>query len=140
MSLELTLILSLVAHIFGDYIFQTSWMASEKTSRWVPAILHGVFYTIPFLNATHSLAALVAIGVTHIVIDRYRLARHLVWFKNQLAPKNFRPDKSALKTTGYGDNTPVWMSTWLMIVADNGIHIAINTASIIFLGTSWVMF
>jgi hypothetical protein len=134
MSLELALILALLAHFVGDYILQTDYMATQKTSRWAPALLHGLTYTLPFLFATHSLAALLVIGLTHVVIDRYRLAKYLVWFKNQLAPKAFRPDREAMKTTGYSENTPVWMSTWLMIIADNCVHVVLNTLAIIFLG------
>lgn len=137
-SIELALIIALIAHLFGDYILQTDYMASEKTSRWLPAVLHGLTYTLPFLFATHSLAALLVIGGTHIIIDRFRLARHLIWFKNQLAPKAFRPERSALKTTGYSADKPVWLTTWLMIVGDNAIHIALNTLAIIFLGSVWV--
>lgn len=140
MTLELALIISLIAHLFGDYVFQTNYMALEKTSKWLPAVLHGLTYTLPFLFATHSLAALLVIGGTHIIIDRFRLARHLMWFKNQLAPKAYRPDRSALRTTGYPESTPAWMSTWLMIVADNSVHIAINVLAIIFLGHIWIMF
>lgn len=109
-------------------------MATQKTLRWSPAIWHGITYTIPFLIATQSIAALLVICVTHIIIDRYRLARHLMWFKNQFAPKAFRPDRSTLKTTGFPAETPVWLSTWVMIIGDNAAHIAINTAAIIFLG------
>lgn len=138
MTLELALIISLIAHFVGDYILQTHWMATQKTSRWAPAVLHGITYTLPFLFATHSLAALLVIGGTHIIIDRFRLARHLMWFKNQFAPKDFRPDKADLKTTGYPASTPAWLSTWLMIISDNTAHIIINTLAIIFLGSIWV--
>jgi hypothetical protein len=112
-------------------------MATQKTSRWAPALLHGLTYTLPFLFATHSLAALLVIGGTHVIIDRFRLARHVVWFKNQFAPKDFRPDRAALKTTGYSADTPAWLSTWLMIISDNAIHIILNTLAIIFLGSVW---
>lgn len=138
MSLELALILALLAHFVGDYILQTHYMATQKTSRWLPAILHGITYTLPFLFATHSVAALLVIGLTHIVIDRFRLARHLMWFKNQFAPKEFRPERSELKTTGYPASTPAWLSVWLMIIADNTTHVVINTLAIIFLGGIWV--
>jgi hypothetical protein len=138
-SLELALIIALLAHFVGDYILQTHYMATQKTSRWLPAVLHGITYTLPFLFATHSLAALLVIGLTHIVIDRFRLARHLMWVKNQFAPKEFRPERSELKTTGYPANTPAWLSVWLMIIADNTAHVVINTLAIIFLGSIWVL-
>lgn len=138
MSLELALILALLAHFVGDYILQTHWMATQKTSRWLPAILHGITYGIPFIVATHSVAALLVIVVTHIIIDRFRLARHLMWFKNQFAPKDFRPERSELKTTGYPASTPAWLSVWLMIIADNTVHVVLNTLAIVFLGSIWI--
>lgn len=39
---------------------------------------------------TTSPAALAVIAGTHVLIDRYRLARYLVWFRNQFAPKAAR--------------------------------------------------
>ena len=69
----------ILAHLVGDYLLQTHWMATEKTSRWWPAIAHGITYTIPYMFVTQSPLALLVISGTHIVIDRYRLARHLVW-------------------------------------------------------------
>ena len=120
--------------MIGDYLIQNHWMASQKTSQWLPAIIHGLTYAIPFVFIVPSWPALLVIGGTHIIIDRYRLARHVVWFKNQLAPKDFRPLTPALKTTGYSADTPVWLSTWLMIIADNTLHLILNTLAIVFLG------
>lgn len=117
----------ILAHLAGDYLLQTNWMAVEKTKRWLPAILHGLTYTLPYVLLTQSLLALLVIGGTHVVIDRYRLARHVVWLKNQFAPRNFRTPHTA---TGYGDDMPPWMAVWLMIVADNTIHLLINLAAI----------
>ena len=118
----------------GDYLLQNHWMASQKTSQWLPAVVHGLTYAIPFLFIVPSVPALLVIAGTHIVIDRYRLARHVVWVKNQLAPKEFRPLTTALKTTGYSEDTPIWLSTWLMIIADNTLHLILNTLAIVFLG------
>lgn len=117
-----------LAHFIGDYIIQTDWMAQEKTKRWLPAILHGASYTLPFLFVTHNPVALLIIASTHAVIDRYRLAKHLVWFKNQFAPKAFRPPHTP---TGYAPTAPVWLATSLLIVADNVCHVAINAAAVL---------
>jgi hypothetical protein len=35
--------------------------------------------------------------------------------------------------TGYHKDVPAWMSVWLMIAADNGIHLAINYTALKFL-------
>lgn len=114
---------ALLAHLVGDYIVQTSWMAAEKTSRHLPALAHAATYTACFLPVTRSKKALATISLTHYVIDRYRLAKHLVWAKNQLAPKEYRPPHTA---TGYDASTPDWLSVWLMIISDNTIHALIN--------------
>lgn len=119
-----------LAHMIGDYLIQSDWMAQEKTKRWAPAILHGVSYGLPFLFLTTSPLALLVIVGTHILIDHYRLARHVVWFKNQFAPKNFRPGHTA---TGHGENRPDFLAVWLLIIADNIIHIIINWVSVVYL-------
>lgn len=153
MSLELALILALLAHFVGDYIIQNQWMADHKTTKWLPALVHGFTYTIPFLIATQSIAALLVIALTHAVIDRYRLPKYLIWFKNQLGPKSSRfswyddpkdfnyklPHQLNDPATGFPQSVPKWMSVWMLIIVDNTIHVAINFAAIIFLGGIWVI-
>lgn len=141
LTLELALIISLIAHFVGDYLIQNQAMADHKTSRWSYALLHGFTYTIPFLLATHSIPALLIIALTHAVIDRYRLAKYFIWFKNQLTPKKYRypwtPEMYSTgasrndQTTGFPETVPKWMSVWLLIIVDNVIHIVINTLAII---------
>lgn len=128
-----SVLLGVLFHFIGDYLIQTDWMARLKTSRWSPAIIHGVTYSTLFVFATQSWLALATICITHIVIDHYRLARHVVWAKNQLAPKAFRYKWSEGNKTGYRNDSPEWLSTWLMIIADNTIHIIINTLAILYL-------
>jgi hypothetical protein len=120
--------LGFIAHLFGDYVIQSDWMAAEKTKRWWPAVAHAVTYGLPFLLLTQHLVALVIIVGTHAVIDRYRLARHVAWTKNNLAPAGYNPPWRECKATGYSESKPRWMAVWLMIVADNTLHVAINSA------------
>ena len=122
--------LVILAHMVGDYLIQSDWMAQEKTKRWWPAIAHGLTYGLPFLFITQSPLALAVIVGTHIVIDRYRLARHVVWAKNQLAPFAFRPPHTA---TGHGTARPDWLAVWLLIIADNIMHLLINVAAVVWL-------
>lgn len=122
----------LVAHLVGDYVLQSHWMATEKVTKWFPAIVHGVVYGLPFLLITQSFWALFVIVVTHIIIDRYRLAKHISWLKNQMGPKRTRP--ADLSNAGYSAETPTWLSTWLMIITDNTVHILINIGAILLLG------
>lgn len=123
----------LLAHLTGDYLLQSDWMALEKTRRWWPAWAHALTYGLPYVAVTRSPAALAVIVVTHAVIDRYRLARHLVWAKNLLAPERYRHPWSECRATGYHNSRPDWLAVWLMIVADNTVHLLINTASVVWL-------
>lgn len=120
----------LLAHVAGDYLVQTDWMATEKTERWLPALVHAVTYTACYLVVTRSVWALLVIGGTHAVIDRYRLARYVCWFKNQFAPASHRPPLTA---TGYREDAPPWLAFWLMIAVDNLIHVLINTGAVMWL-------
>lgn len=112
----------IVAHLVGDYLTQSHWMATEKTKRGVAAAIHAVIYTVPFALITQSLIALSIIGGTHFLIDRYRLARFVVWAKNGC--------KGPVTATGYPEDVPAWLSVWLLIIADNTLHILINGAAI----------
>jgi len=120
----------LLAHLVGDYLLQSHWMATEKTKRWWPAIAHAVTYGLPFLFITRSPLALAVIVGTHAVIDRYRLARHLCWGKNLLAPRGFNPPWRDCKATGYPPDTPPWLAVWLMILCDNILHVLINLGAV----------
>lgn len=130
----MTGLLIVLAHLTGDYLLQSDWMANEKTKRWWPAVVHGWTYTIPYaLFVTHSQWALLVISVTHIVIDRYRLARHVVWAKNLLAPRRYRYPWAECSATGYHRSRPEWLAVWLMIIADNTLHLILNVIAVLYL-------
>jgi hypothetical protein len=117
----------LILHLVGDYIIQNDWMALNKSKRWWPAIAHVITYTIPFLLITQSWKALAVIGLTHLLIDRFSLAKYMIWAKNQvMAAKEFRYPWKDANFTGYQDTRPLWLTCWLTIVADNTLHLAIN--------------
>lgn len=120
----------LIAHAVGDYVLQSHWMASAKTTRHFPAVAHAVLYGVPFLILGASPAALAVVVGTHFVIDRWRLARHVVWVKNFMAPPGTNPSWEECKATGYPSDVPPWLSVWLMIAADNTMHVAINAVAI----------
>ena len=137
-----------LAHAIGDYILQSHWMATEKTKNSIAAAVHAVTYMLPFLFITQAVAPLAIICGTHFLVDRFRLARFVVWLKNGLLryeesfepalmtstggpPPGVYPIKAGwewkpLTATGYQDDVPPWLSVWLLIIADNTIHIAIN--------------
>lgn len=118
----------LLAHAVGDYIVQSDWMANEKTKRSLAAAVHAATYALPFLFLTTSLAALAIIVGTHFAIDRWRLARFVCWAKNLPWP-GARP-WSECSATGYHHERPRWLAVWLLIIADNIMHVAINGAAL----------
>jgi len=119
-----------LAHLAGDYCVQSDWVANAKTERWGAALAHGATYAACFLPLTRSPLRLTIIGGTHAVIDHYRLAKHLTWAKNQLAPQDWRYDWSEAGPTGFQDSKPDWLGFWLMIVVDNTMHLLINHAAL----------
>ena len=121
----------LLAHAVGDYVLQSDWMAREKTSRLAVAIVHALAYSLPFLLLRPSLAAWLVIVATHAVIDRWRLARFVVWAKEWIAPTC--PPPFAECPTGYPADKPAWLAVWLLIIADNTMHVAINGAALRYL-------
>lgn len=124
-------LLALLAHGWGDYVFQSHWMATTKTSRSVAALAHVVTYSIGFLLLTRSLPVLAVIVGTHFVIDRWRLARHVIWVKNWLAPPSHRPRPwRECTATGYDPDVPPWLSVWLLIIVDNLMHVSINALAL----------
>ncbi len=133
----------LFAHAVGDYVLQSDWMATEKTKKSVAAAAHAVTYTLCFLVLTRSPLALAVICGTHFVIDRWRLARYVVWAKNWLAPcwetavfhdvlmfKRPTPPFRECVATGYPPDRPAWLVVWLLIIADNLMHVAINATAL----------
>lgn len=122
----------LLCHLFGDYIIQSNWMANNKTKSHFAAFAHAATYALPFLLLQPSLSALFVIVSTHFFIDRYRLARYLVWAKNYLwarcesAETHETLEWENCRATGYPSQTPDWLAVWLLIIADNSLHLAIN--------------
>lgn len=117
----------LLCHLFGDYVLQSSWMANNKTKQWIPAIVHVLVYLIPFLLVFHpSVKAIAVIGGTHLLMDRFRLARYIAFLTNFLAPPTVWPSWEDCKATGYHKNIPTFLAVWLMIIVDNTAHLTIN--------------
>ena len=115
---------SFLAHLVGDYLFQTHYEAVEKTAHWTPAITHATKYAAAFLPLTRDPRALLVIGGTHAILDHYRLAKHVNWLRNQAAPKAYRAE--GLTNGGSPDSVPTGLATALLFITDNTIHMLIN--------------
>lgn len=142
----------LIAHLIGDYILQSEWMANNKTSNNYACFCHVMFYSIPFLFIGGSWSAYLIIVSTHFLIDRFRLAKYLVYAKNFIAPETEifagTPEEIEFgvndgfknkykwencKATGYPSETPPFLAVWLLIIADNTLHLLINYLAIKYL-------
>jgi hypothetical protein len=122
--------LLIVAHMMGDYLFQNDWMAQHKTVKdgesllatrgLLNCLVHCLIYTLcvavvglvasprPF-----GLIGLVFVFVTHVLMDRYRLAT--VWMK-------------LFGQHGFKEH----MSPWSVIVVDNSIHLFCSFLAMVF--------
>jgi len=84
-----------------------------------------------FLVFCHlSVWAWLVLTSTHAVIDHWRLAKYVVFAKNFLAPRSAWPKWEDCKDTGYDKNMPPFMSVWLLIIADNVLHLVINYSAL----------
>ena len=121
--------LQLILHLVGDYITQSQWMATGKTKHsWIAAI-HATVYALPFA-LIGPWQAVAAIGISHFMVDRFRLVRFVIFAKNHFGI-NFPPlSWEDCKATGYPSVVPEWMAVWLMIIADNTIHLVCNYAAL----------
>lgn len=117
----------LILHLFGDYVTQSDWMAIKKTSSTWAAFCHATVYSLPFVMVG-GWKALSVIWGTHLLIDRFRLARFVVFAKNFMGWP--WPKWDDCKVTGYPSDRPAWLAVWLLIAADNTLHLAINYAAL----------
>jgi hypothetical protein len=118
----------LLLHLVGDYITQTNWMARMKTHRIFPAFVHAVVYSLPFLLLIPVGVAWMTILLSHFVIDHFRLARHVTFWKNKITEPDLKWEDC--NETGFPKAMPAYMSFWLMIIVDNTLHLCINYAAI----------
>jgi hypothetical protein len=134
----------LVLHAIGDYILQSDRMAQNKTKSHLWAFIHALSYSLLFVMQVRSLAAWLVIFGSHFLIDRYRLARYVVYLKNwptyidAFDPADGKTRRVQLawadcSQTGYPHERPAWLSTWLLIIADNILHVLINGLAIAYL-------
>lgn len=142
----------LLLHLWGDYILQSDWMAQNKTKDSLAALAHCLTYSAGFVLLRPTFAAWLIIFGTHFLIDRFRLARYVVWATNWLGPiqemKLAHPQTGVethfvntcrtppweyCKATGCPPSVPAWMAVWLMIIADNTLHLTINYLSLRYL-------
>jgi hypothetical protein len=147
----------LIAHLVGDYVLQSHWMAVKKTKWSWPCALHAFAYTLPFVCLTRSLLALTVIMVSHFVIDRWQLVRYVIWLNNLIygGPRRFEwcrmtgyfdPEVARVstadiegvrelctRTNDHEFRMQDWLRVWLKIINDNTLHLATNAVCLAWL-------
>lgn len=99
----------LIGHLIGDFLLQTSWMAKNKATKWLPLLTHVTVYTVVVTafgaaSGGLSLAAIGLIFISHIALDRKTFVAF--WVRNIQMAKG--PEQ-----------------TWLCIMSDQIFHIII---------------
>ncbi|MHA6260080.1 DUF3307 domain-containing protein [Sporosarcina sp. CAU 1771] len=100
----------LIGHLVGDFLFQTNWMAINKSTKWVPLLSHCTVYTASLFslalvgNYVLPIEVIVLLFVSHIVLDRRKF---VVWWVERIM------------------NSKGPESKWLKIVVDQVFHILI---------------
>jgi len=125
----------LLAHLIGDFMTQSSWMARHKIKSSPVALIHATVYTLPFYHyVTQSIPALLIILVSHFFIDRFGLAKYVCYAKEYLAPPKYWPRWDEHRATGYHIDTPPFVAWILLVIVDNTIHLVINDFAVKYFG------
>lgn len=95
----------LIAHLIGDYLLQTDWMALNKKKSFVALFVHVVTYMIPFMFCDLSYWQFLLIGVQHGLQDG---TKFIPWL---------------MKVKGSAKFMEPPMGPWSIILTDNIIHI-----------------
>ena len=101
---------ALVGHLFGDYVLQNGWMATNKGRSFFALMIHCTLYTaavcaaVCFAGARPHAWQMELVWGTHALLDGTTLVKRL-WGRLNGAP---------------AEECPVW----LRIVIDNTFHLA----------------
>ncbi len=140
--------LQLLLHLTGDYILQSEHMSAKKRASSAWAGFHAITYSLLFGLLHPSWTAWSVICGSHFLIDRFGLARYVVWSKNivlglwpkwllcQISSNDGLKDElnnerrrfswTNCQITGYPSEVQPWLAGTLIIVADNTLHLLIN--------------
>lgn len=102
-----------IGHLIGDFLFQTNWMAMNKSKKWFPLLTHCVVYTLMIFSLaffggfTLPLSAIGLIFVSHVILDKRVFVEWWV--------------RTIMGSSGDASN-------WLLVVVDQVFHILILAA------------
>jgi hypothetical protein len=93
------------AHLIGDFLIQTDWMAKGKKESTFICLVHVVIYMVPFLFCGFAWWQLGLIALQHFFQDR---TNFVVWF---------------MEVKGSAKFTQPPMAPWSIVLTDNILHI-----------------
>jgi len=93
------------AHLIGDYLLQTDWMARNKKGSTIACLTHVLVYMLPFCFTHMAWWQLLLIGSQHFLQDRTHFVARYMRF------------------TGSRVFSAPPYSPWSVIVVDNVFHI-----------------
>ena len=127
----------ILIHLFGDFFLQTDKQALNKKKNSLQCFLHCLTYSLPFLLIA-SWKAVLVIGITHFLIDRWNVVAYIIACKNgtkKETDKAFYGEGGGttrkvkvydISNFGFAVDRPFALSIWLMIITDNTFHLIIN--------------
>jgi hypothetical protein len=127
-------IVFLLCHFVPDFWLQTDWMAMNKSRKSWNCFVHVLIYTSCFLILTTSWKALLFIGATHFILDRWHtILKRMIWWKNHFPTFKY-PPFNYCNTSGYyeaavhfyGKPRLFFITMWLYIIQDNILHLICN--------------
>ena len=112
----------LIAHVLGDWIFQTEWQAENKARQWLPLLVHVLIYhaivlaVLLFgfgLRSVSVLVAVVVLAVIHVILDRRSFT---IWLMRSLRiTVNREPER------------------WLLLAVDQSLHLITLAGAAVYL-------
>lgn len=118
----------LLGHLVGDYLFQTRWMALNKTKYnlegWLSAFIHCLIYTICvcLIMWNFDWYWILIVFFSHFILDKFGLSEKYVHYVKQnglkeYVQKDFKMDQYNIIDGGF--------RAFVYAVTDNTLHLLI---------------
>jgi hypothetical protein len=130
----------ILGHLVGDYVFQNSWMAMNKSGSSFKCFIHCLIYTASVCLCTFDfrISWIVLVFLSHYFIDRYSLADKWLYFFKSRSLKDFLANGKKNIPTGV-DEFNYWalrsgFTTFVYIATDNTFHLILMYYGYLLLG------
>jgi hypothetical protein len=121
----------ILGHLVGDYVFQNTWMAMNKSGSSFKCFIHCLIYTasVCLIMFDFRISWIVLVFLSHYFIDRYSLADKWLYFFKSRSLKDFLANGE--KNIPEGDNKWKWnyyglragFTSFVYIATDNTFHL-----------------